>query len=106
MGTQSPRAATSSPKDGEATCDYTLNPDEFVAVVYLINTGGAPGRAEVTATWKQANGEHIRRSETVDVPVDEPVEVYLSAIARGSQISLHQALPLDRRCEFDVNVTP
>jgi hypothetical protein len=100
-----PEPLPSVEADGEPTCDYTIDPSEFVAVVYLINTGDATGSAEVTATWKQANGEHIRRSKTVDVPVDKPVEVYLNAIARGAQISLHQAMPMDRRCSFDVNVT-
>lgn len=103
-----PQPLPSVQEDGEATCDYMLSRgrDEFVAVVYLINTGDAPGSAEVIATWKQANGKHIHRSQTVDVPVDKPVEVYLSAIASGSQISLHQALPLDKRCSFEVNVKP
>jgi len=95
--------------DYDSTCDYLLDFDNghtFVASAYITNTGEVGFIATVTATWKQADGDHVTAEEEVEVPVgDDEVEVYLSETASTDQISSIQSLDSDRQCEVEVAIT-
>lgn len=94
--------------DFEHSCDYLLDFDSghtFVASAFITNTSEVGFIAEVTATWKQANGRHVVKHKKVRVPVgDDDVEAYFSVGATSAQIDQIQALPSERQCDVDVEI--
>ena len=94
--------------DFEQSCDYLLDFDNghtFVASAFVTNTGDVGFKAEVTATWRQANGKHVTQTKTIEVPVgDEPVEVYFEKEASGRQIDSIQSLDGDKQCKVEVSI--